>query len=710
MPTPQHTQEQSLPARSARPQQVLACVLCQQRKVKCDRRFPCANCTRHQAQCVPATQTRHRKRRFPERELLDRIRRYEDLLRQNNVKFEPLHESPAAGEKEFRNAKGIHGSDEQPEAAGADWPSPSTAVESGRPCAAKDFWHAMNQGSPEPSDDESLHGGVREAAVRNALYQLFDNDEHLLLGSRKTAADLSAIHPEPAHIFRLWQVYLDNVNPLLKVTHTPSLQERIIQAIGNVTNIPPALEALMFSIYCMSILSLDVDDCQALFGSSKEDLLAKYQFGCRQALLSCELLRSSDCDCLTALYLYLVSVRPYTDPRSLSSMLGVAIRIAERMGIHSESASARCSIFEAEMRRRLWWSLMLFDTRISELAGHKTMTLSPAWDCRIPLNVHDSDLRAEMKQPPAVHGKCTDALFTVVRSELAEFVRHATFHLDFTSPALKPIARDLNRGPIPEGGELVALEKRVEEEYLRFCDPDIPLHFMTIWTTRASLFRCRLVEHYSKYTGSSVPQTEVQRDAAISHTVGILECDTKIFTSPLTKGYQWLLHLHFPFPAYIHIVQDLRRRPVSEQAERAWEAMSDNYEARSVFTLTDDSLLFQIFSKMILQAWDARQAAFGQLEEPKPLYVPRIVSCIKSRVAQIVQNVDTEQPDGVVGMGIDDFPMSMPMGFGSHSLLYGMGGHDGYAGTGLGLYPNIPGEAPLPVDVNQWGLGKSRDW
>lgn len=75
-----------------RSQRVLACVLCQQRKIKCDRRFPCANCVKGKAVCVPATQnTRQRRRRFPERDLLERIRHYESLLRQNNVAFEPLH-------------------------------------------------------------------------------------------------------------------------------------------------------------------------------------------------------------------------------------------------------------------------------------------------------------------------------------------------------------------------------------------------------------------------------------------------------------------------------------------------------------------------------------------------------------------------------------------------------------------------------------------
>ncbi len=37
-----------------------------------------------------------RRRRFPERQLLDRLHLYEDLLRQNNVAFTPLHSSSVA--------------------------------------------------------------------------------------------------------------------------------------------------------------------------------------------------------------------------------------------------------------------------------------------------------------------------------------------------------------------------------------------------------------------------------------------------------------------------------------------------------------------------------------------------------------------------------------------------------------------------------------
>jgi hypothetical protein len=148
--------------------------------------------------------------------------------------------------------------------------------------------------------------------VRDVIHktwdQVFQHNDHLLFASRNTSVDISTLHPEPVQIFRLWQLYLENVNPLLKVTHTPTLQGRIIEAASNVLTITPALEALMFSIYSMSVTTLAEEESHAMFGSSKEELLKKYQFGCQQALLNCRFLRSGDRDCLTALYLYLVSL------------------------------------------------------------------------------------------------------------------------------------------------------------------------------------------------------------------------------------------------------------------------------------------------------------------------------------------------------------------------------------------------------------------
>lgn len=79
-----------------------SCVLCQQRKVRCDKQKPCANCVKAQVECrvVPPLPPRRRKKKPHERDLIDRLRKYESLLSQHGVSFEPIaHElKPLDGE------------------------------------------------------------------------------------------------------------------------------------------------------------------------------------------------------------------------------------------------------------------------------------------------------------------------------------------------------------------------------------------------------------------------------------------------------------------------------------------------------------------------------------------------------------------------------------------------------------------------------------
>jgi Fungal Zn(2)-Cys(6) binuclear cluster domain len=140
-PTPTAGLLQSTPAPasgSVRPKRVLACTICQQKKLGCDRKFPCSNCIRSRQRCVQATLApRRQRRKFPKRELLDRLRAYEDLLRQNNVDFEPLNHD-SFEDKASLNGKAPH---EQRISFGSDNEqsprSPSTISQSEKTYEAK---------------------------------------------------------------------------------------------------------------------------------------------------------------------------------------------------------------------------------------------------------------------------------------------------------------------------------------------------------------------------------------------------------------------------------------------------------------------------------------------------------------------------------------------------------------------------------------------
>lgn len=394
-------------------------------------------------------------------------------------------------------------------------------------------------------------------------------------------------------------------------------------------------------------------------------------------------------------------------------MFGVAMRIAYRMGIHNNSSLVDCPPFEAEMQRRLWWALKLIDSRLGELSGSRMVALDPIWDCKVPLNVNDSDLRPEMKDLPPAQSPTSDAIFVVVRCVLGDFIRHAEFHLDFTNPLLKSVAKGAQRGLVPESRSMVALEKLIEDKYLSSCNPDNPLHLMTLCMARIQLAKNHMLEHYWRYSDSPEAQTDAQRDIMMRHALTVLEYDTKVMGSSLTRGYRWILRFYFPFPAYVHILQDLHKRPSCDQAEKAWQVLSNHFEVRVNVPEARDSPFFDIFTQIVLSAWEQRGSASKAKNEDTA--IPGIVSIIKEREFQkstAAEATTAQHPDNISGMNLDEYPMAMPVGLGG--IPRGFGGQYLHAGAGFGMpsqYDQLDsGVGAFPSAGLDWIFGGPAAW
>ena len=305
------------------------------------------------------------------------------------------------------------------------------------------------------------------------------------------------------------------------------------------------------------------------------------------------------------------------------------------------------------MRRRLWWALLLFDNRVCEMSDYRAATLSPAWNCKTPANLNDFDLQPEMKKLPQSHDRPTETSLAILRYQVADLVRHSPFFLDFTNPSLKTIAN-----PNDHGGTLETLQQKIEDSCLQYCNTENPLQFMTLWVTRGHLARYRLFQHFSIPPSQ---QTPLQRESAINQALTMLECDTIITTSPLTKKHIWFMFFHFPFPAYIHILQYLKREPLAEHAEKCWRTMSESCKVRFSDPQQNkhpfrNTPIFRVFSRIIVKAWEARVIVLrtkGKVEE-----TPFIVSEVQRMVTPEVQE------SSEVGMS-----GQTPTKFGSEDLM-----------------------------------------
>jgi hypothetical protein len=133
-----------------------------------------------------------------------------------------------------------------------------------------------------------------------------DGSCNLIMGISTGRVDLAALHPPPGHVRQLWAVFLENVNPLVKIVHRPTTAKLIEQVCTKEAVLDKADEVLLFSIYLAAVISLTTEECRRHFGELRAVLSTRYQKACREALVRVKFLRTSNLHVLTGFVMYLV--------------------------------------------------------------------------------------------------------------------------------------------------------------------------------------------------------------------------------------------------------------------------------------------------------------------------------------------------------------------------------------------------------------------
>jgi hypothetical protein len=159
------------------------------------------------------------------------------------------------------------------------------------------------------------------------------------------------------------------------------------------------------------------------------------------------------------------------------------------------------------------------------------------------------------------------------------------------------------------------------------------------------------VEHYTFMERSKTQQNSTKLEKLTSHAIRLLQSDNNLLIPSLTAKFKWQLDFQFPFPAYIHLVQDLRRLPQQAQAGQAWEAMDANYSTRSILGEPHSTAFIKLMARPILQAWSQREATSSEM-----LVVPNIVLDLRRRTTEQGQATNEDQESAVVDASL--FPNS----------------------------------------------------
>ncbi|KAK6528580.1 hypothetical protein TWF281_009819 [Arthrobotrys megalospora] len=614
------------------------CVVCKNRKVKCDRQVPCSTCTKLNVECqyIEPGPRKKRKTSSKHENLVQRLNRYEELLKQveSNVKLLDGAELPSPTKRG--------------ESWGGEIPDPerkTKRVKFERPsgefgmCAPKKGGLLASTGRSRYFENNlwnSLKDELQE--LKETILDSSDDDKGddwivnnypnvtnmgtgiFFFGPTNAKADVSGFHPSAAHCVTLWNCFLENINPLTHVIHHPSLSVRVMEYKDKPHTMPRNLEALMFSIYALTVSSMDGRQCQALFQESRNDLLARYRFAAQHALKNAGTLKTTDLIVLQALVFFLLDLRSYYDYPSLWVITGTAVRIAQRMGVHRDGTKLNLPPFETEMRRRLWREILILDFRTAELSGAGLYTMAMdenAWDSKWPASINETDIWPGMTEPPKEREGPTENMWPQLRGELGQlFVdRWRRMHRQSLSAGSMYDKTDGNSAEfanfykaLDNDGQLEAITSRLEEKYIRHCDPINPLQLFTSIVCRSALTNLRLMTHHPirrADNGAGMPQEE--KDSLFSDSVKIMEYDNLCHSSRSIQKFLWHTKSFFQWHAFIYLLGELRQRPLGPEVEKAWAQVDEVFEHHYEWLERKDELHSAIRA-FALKAWECREA------------------------------------------------------------------------------------------------------
>ncbi|PNP48042.1 hypothetical protein THARTR1_10384 [Trichoderma harzianum] len=419
-------------------------------------------------------------------------------------------------------------------------------------------------------------------------------------------------HPAPHHLSYIWQVYVQNVDPFIKVLHVPTMTEVIRLAKAGLDKLSPGMRALVFSISLAAVNSLSSSDVQEAFQDAKERVLSSLVLGTEKALSQAGILKTTDLCVAQASLIYLESAGHRYGMRTVWMMSGILVRAAISVGLHRDGATfPSVSFFEAEIRRRLWWHICCFDARVSQCYAPETMISNSMLDTREPTNCNDADLEVNMIKEPTAREGFTDVSFTLMACELRRLCNHV----------LSSLSALLASGEKQQAAQCVALRK-IEEtrewaatHFFGNSSPGRAVQRFTEFFFGMLLDHLGIIVRDTNIFGksASVDQTDL-RDRSFLSAITLLENMRKWRDQSSTHQWGWILTNFQQWYAVGIVLIHLQTQAWDAGCERAWALVVKTLNEIPPAMMTQNPLRESIVGMVTA----TRQHRKGQLAQQNP--------------------------------------------------------------------------------------------
>lgn len=88
--------------------------------------------------------------------------------------------------------------------------------------------------------------------------------------------------------------------------------------------------------------------------------------------------------------------------------------MAQKLGYHRDGEQLSLTSFETEMRRRIFWQILMHGSKSAAFSGVNSQFTSIKWDTRKPSNPNDADLFQGSNAPAKPRPGPTEMIFVTV--------------------------------------------------------------------------------------------------------------------------------------------------------------------------------------------------------------------------------------------------------------------------------------------------------
>ncbi|CAG9945840.1 unnamed protein product, partial [Clonostachys rosea f. rosea IK726] len=594
-----------------------SCFNCRRRKYRCNRCRPCMHCAKSGLQCTYPVSGRMptRQHGLPgvaaapslegRNELLARLRHLEQFVEEASIQ----RDAPQRPENPTQSCScTCHGAHQT--AAG----NPTDENMSGdfgklyidkTGCiyVGNEFWALLNH------QIKNVRDVLDNENIQDTMYLDHTSRTPFFSGMQTGGSD-TVRQPLPSQVPYLWQVYVDNVDPFIKILHVPSMGKIIKQAKGKFDSLSEGLRALMYAISLAAITSLDEIEVQENFDESKESMTAWLLSNTERALSDAGVLETTDIHVIQAFFIYLEMAGQYYGSRSIWTMTGVLIRTSMSLGLHRDGSNfANVSHFDTEMRRRLWWHICFLDHRVGECDVPQLALGPKMFDTREPCNINDEDISPDMTGAPVPREGFTETSYALALCDLWRLGRkiHGLVFL-LMNPGER---RDKLQTDALEATE--KLKRQILQQTFRTSKPETDLLAFMRYQVNALVDQMVLIiRHVHLFHLSSLAEAEPFRQQSFEVSIKCIEDFNKWRLHPSTCQWSWHLFNHNYWHAVCIVFAQLR-------LDKAWDSTSENAWNAAMKLMQDTPApmmlknpLRQSVCLLVQEAWKQREHAISK--------------------------------------------------------------------------------------------------